>query len=142
MSVLFLPSILLSSKSKINQTKFQNQKKKQNFIIKNKTDEPSSLFLPPSSHIRLLLAGFTSTVNTNTYYTLNMETPKPKYPPTITTLPFVMKRECTSDGRLILTMEKPHEDDDEDMKANRSNDDDDVNVSESGCNNSLVENYY
>ncbi|KAI9166039.1 hypothetical protein LWI28_025166 [Acer negundo] len=63
-----------------------------------------------------------------------METPKPKYPPPITTLPFVMKRKCTSDGRLILTMEKPHDDDDEDMKAHRSNDDDvkDVNVSESG----------
>ncbi|KAK1587656.1 hypothetical protein Q3G72_015473 [Acer saccharum] len=43
-------------------------------------------------------------------------------------LPFVMKRKCTSDGRLILTMEKPH-DDDEEMKAHRSNDDDvkDVN---------------
>ncbi|KAK1589130.1 hypothetical protein Q3G72_030757 [Acer saccharum] len=57
-----------------------------------------------------------------------METPKPKYPPPITMLPFVMKRKCTSDGRLILTMEKPH-DDDEDMKAHRSNDGDvkDVN---------------
>ncbi|KAK0605072.1 hypothetical protein LWI29_022489 [Acer saccharum] len=73
---------------------------------------------------------------------LKMETPKPKYPPPITMLPFVMKRKCTSDGRLILTMEKPH-DDDEEMKAHRSNDDDvkDVNVSESGSNNSFVENY-
>ncbi|TXG59263.1 hypothetical protein EZV62_013836 [Acer yangbiense] len=66
-----------------------------------------------------------------------METPKPKYPPPITTLPFVMKRKCTSDGRLILTMEKPH-DDDEDMKAHRSNDDD-VNVSESATKTRKME---
>ncbi|KAI9166170.1 hypothetical protein LWI28_027405 [Acer negundo] len=48
---------------------------------------------------------------------------KAEYPPLVpmTSLPFVLKRNCTRDGNLILTMEKRHDDDDEYMKAHRSN---------------------
>ncbi|KAK3224323.1 hypothetical protein Dsin_011348 [Dipteronia sinensis] len=56
----------------------------------------------------------------SSYRRLKMKKKKKKkieYPPPMTSLPFVLKRSCTNDGRLILTKEKHHEY----MKAHRSN---------------------
>ncbi|KAK3223631.1 hypothetical protein Dsin_010656 [Dipteronia sinensis] len=78
---------------------------------------------------------------------LRMKTKKKKknaeYPPLVpmTSLSFVLKRNCTSDGNLILTMEKRHDDDDDEyMMAHRSNghDDEDVNVSDESSGSSTV----
>ncbi|KAI9165065.1 hypothetical protein LWI28_006890 [Acer negundo] len=53
----------------------------------------------------------------SSYRRLKMKKKKIEYPPPMTPLPFVLKRNCTNDGRLILTKEKHHGY----MKAHRSN---------------------